>query len=909
MYINKLHLRAYGKFVSRKIFLENKFNIIYGENEAGKSTVHNFIEAILYGYDEGETGLSRYNKYKPWNGDLYRGSVNMRDASGERYSISRDFLLGTTQVFKRQDDESEMNEDDIKFPGEHFFNMSKISFSNTVSVKQLGNKTEKELADELKNKIINLSKTRDESISIDRILQRLNGIKEEAGDENNGKTLLGQYSLRLKELKSARENSVNANRQIMFLAMETKKVKSKIQELNFRINGLEKELTDYELSLDKEKFARAEPIKKEIDVINEKLKDYPEENIKKYSDSDYKDAVNIESALNSMYSQKRGLEIDRDEKEEELEVLLADISNKITEQFNIDKLNIDYSKYKNNIEKIKNLNLKIDSGKGSISNINIDEINSFIDSYNKIEDLNRKIEMTNVYLGNENYEKMKKYRSSAISKVMLLFLLAFSLIGGIWWSGFQYNEIIKNFIDRYYDIQDSVNIAAGALTALTALIAALIVKPIFNKIKSAKNEIDSMECEFADNTISLGKLNEKKQEIIEETGCKSFDEAVEKYNRLSAEKSLYEEKNKLINYDVESLNSLEHDNKEIKNSLLKSVAIIGMQELTADNIKLANEAYSRKDSVREQSLVLKNNIDELNQGITKLEKEITFEQKRLSMILSSNGMDDLESFKKAVDYNNNYNELINNRDYKEIILYKIIGDEDYDNLKNKTKFISDYEVKKIDKQEHQLSIFKLNEEKTKLTEDINNILKEIDEIENKSRSLAEIEEEIDFYENKIRTFKRKIKVAEIAGNKIVKISDSIKGDFMPLLRKSISDNFAYLTGGRYNEVVIDENMNITVLEEDNKDRNIELESLSGGTLDQLYLSLRVGLGNILSGNRNIPLIFDDSFVQYDSKRLKNTIEMLAKESERRQIILFTCQEREAELAKQMNIKFNYIKLQ
>ncbi len=193
-------------------------------------------------------------------------------------------------------------------------------------------------------------------------------------------------------------------------------------------------------------------------------------------------------------------------------------------------------------------------------------------------------------------------------------------------------------------------------------------------------------------------------------------------------------------------------------------------------------------------------------------------------------------------------------------------------------------------------------------ESVDNILKEIDEIESNARNLAEIEEEIDFYENKINAFKQKIKVVEVAADRIIKISDSIKGDFMPLLRKSISDNFSYLTGGRYSEVLIDENMNIAVVEEDNKDRKIELESLSGGTLDQMYLSLRIGLGNILSGNQNIPLIFDDSFVQYDTRRLKNSLEMLAKESERRQIILFTCQEREAELTKQMNIKFNYIKL-
>ncbi|HCX61489.1 MAG TPA: hypothetical protein DHU59_03520, partial [Clostridiales bacterium] len=202
----------------------------------------------------------------------------------------------------------------------------------------------------------------------------------------------------------------------------------------------------------------------------------------------------------------------------------------------------------------------------------------------------------------------------------------------------------------------------------------------------------------------------------------------------------------------------------------------------------------------------------------------------------------------------------------------------------------------------------LNEEKARLTENINNILKEIQEIEDSTRTLAEIEEEIDFYENKTFAFKNKIKVAEITSEKIRKISDSIKGDFMPLLKKSISDNFSYLTSGRYSDVIIDEDMNITVAEEANKQRRIELESLSGGTLDQLYLSLRIGLSSILSGNQNIPLIFDDSFVQYDGKRLRNSLEMLSKESERRQIILFTCQEREAELAKGLNIKFNYIKL-
>lgn len=267
MYINKLHLRAFGKFSSKRMYFGSKFNIVYGENEAGKSTIHNFIEAILYGFGDDENGILKYNKYKPWDNSLFRGTLGMSMRNGEKYVVSKDFLLGTTQAFKKESSDRsdpEMVEEDIPSPGDFFFNMNRTSFRNTVSVRQLGNKTEQELANELKSKIINLSSTRDQNISIERILSTLNRIKDEAGSEDNGKTLLGQYSLRLSELKSARENSVNANRQVMFLAMEKKKLKNKIRELDMRMAELKKQLSDYELSVAKDKFLKCEPDRKSV---------------------------------------------------------------------------------------------------------------------------------------------------------------------------------------------------------------------------------------------------------------------------------------------------------------------------------------------------------------------------------------------------------------------------------------------------------------------------------------------------------------------------------------------------------------------------------------------------------------------------------------------------------------------
>ncbi|MDF2616985.1 MAG: hypothetical protein K0Q47_1641, partial [Sedimentibacter sp.] len=428
------------------------------------------------------------------------------------------------------------------------------------------------------------------------------------------------------------------------------------------------------------------------------------------------------------------------------------------------------------------------------------------------------------------------------------------------------------------------------------------------RAKSAKKEIESMECSHTDYKLTVDQLQNQKNEIIKNSGCDNFDGMSDVYKKKCTEKNIVEEKLNLLKFDEEDLKQTEEENDILSRTLQETLKKFTFDEISQENIKGINEAYLRKNQVREETSNLKMSSEQNMQLLSKVEKELSFEQRRLEMILSANGAIDIESFKETAAKYDQYEELVKRKEYLDNILASIIGNEDFNALKEKTKNVMFYETKALDEQKCQMDIFKMNEEKSKIVENIDNIHKEIEDIESGRRNQAEIEEEIDFYEDKINTFKNKIKIAEMASEKITKIADSIKGDFMPLLKKSISDNFYYLTGGKYSEVSFDENMNITVIEEDNKNRNIELESLSGGTLDQLYLSLRVGLSNILSGNQEIPLIFDDSFVQYDSRRLKKSIEMLARESERRQVILFTCQEREAETAKQLNVKFNYIKL-
>ena len=73
-----------------------------------------------------------------------------------------------------------------------------------------------------------------------------------------------------------------------------------------------------------------------------------------------------------------------------------------------------------------------------------------------------------------------------------------------------------------------------------------------------------------------------------------------------------------------------------------------------------------------------------------------------------------------------------------------------------------------------------------------------------------------------------------------------------------------------------------------------LQLLSGGTIDQLYLALRLAISELLLPEA--PIVLDDALVAFDDERAKVALQVLAEEAQSRQILLFTCQSRERRLA-------------
>lgn len=136
---------------------------------------------------------------------------------------------------------------------------------------------------------------------------------------------------------------------------------------------------------------------------------------------------------------------------------------------------------------------------------------------------------------------------------------------------------------------------------------------------------------------------------------------------------------------------------------------------------------------------------------------------------------------------------------------------------------------------------------------------------------------------------------EVARQVLKEGSQELQSKFAPAINQRAGEIMEELTGGKYNGVIFDQDMNALVRdEEDGSPRKAGL--LSSGTSDQLYLAIRMAICELaLPSEEPVPLILDDALVNFDDERMENAIRFLQKAAKKRQIILFSCHTREAEV--------------
>ena len=156
---------------------------------------------------------------------------------------------------------------------------------------------------------------------------------------------------------------------------------------------------------------------------------------------------------------------------------------------------------------------------------------------------------------------------------------------------------------------------------------------------------------------------------------------------------------------------------------------------------------------------------------------------------------------------------------------------------------------------------------------------------------------------------REYDAAAMAAEALFTANSALQTRFSPALGEHAAGIFTKLTGGKYNRVLLDRTMTPSA-QEVGEILPHEGSQLSQGTIDQLYLAVRLALCDMVLPEENeIPIVLDDALVNFDDQRMAAALDYLLALAERRQILLFTCQKREGDyLNWAYPDRFHYIKL-
>ena len=824
MIIKNLFIEKFGKIKNLNIDLKPEINIVYGENESGKSTIENFIFTCLYG----AVGSKKYNidntrtKHIPYNENFTFGTMlinyNKNDIIIER-------KIGKT----RKDDlfRSFYKENYTQAPypeniGQEIFNLDYKGFIKTLFVSQENTKIYDEKDEGLISKLTNLVETGDEEISFTRAINKINEeIKKIKGIRKNG--ILDELYIKLNELHIEFNNS-----------KEKEEVKEKyIKELYILKEDLEKNRKEQkEIKELKEKlylhniedeFVR---LSRQISALS-KLKEERLNGIKSISRDEFNKLRKIEISLR------------------DLEEKLRNIENSIFEQKRyIEKLNIDKDDFVGFKEVSKDDIYKIISLEGEIALIkdqlreyeNTDSIDEKIyNEKNEIKKILNRYEKS--ILGLKKNITIPIFLGIVILGLVIFFLNPFK--ESIYFKylflvlylilGYLFSKKI-NIIFKNYNLKKSDNLE-NKITDLADKIG-VDYKEIYKSKKAIDNTADIKKKDKLKN--KLDNITSYKKDIFLKTNTKTIEELIEKDNKYqNLNEKLKETENSIVAKELEK-NNLKSLIEIKKESFIPSIKDIGYE----------------KEEPKDYLLYL----DKYELHLLRIE--------------------DIRVKEEALNYS----------------IESLIGDRNKDEILNeiekikKLGLIEKYNKNEIESKDSEIRDLEIN------------LLERISEIENKvskitMRSSLEVEEEIILLKKEEEDLLRYHETLNLTKDILKESHEKLSEDYISELNSKVSYNYNFITG-RKRDIKVSEIFDMKFLE----DGKILSETyLSKGSLDQLYLSLRIAMSDIMFKGKKVPFILDEPFVHYDKERVKNTLDLLWSKKEQYQFIIFTCHDREIDL--------------
>ncbi len=408
-----------------------------------------------------------------------------------------------------------------------------------------------------------------------------------------------------------------------------------------------------------------------------------------------------------------------------------------------------------------------------------------------------------------------------------------------------------------------------------------------NQISNLENEISILnELKI----ILLRKQNNEekiniKNNIKKEKNNKIKELNFEKNNLIEKNKTKKEKNNNKINFRkyifiliiIFIINILIYflNNNILKNNIINilNYILIPIYLILIIFIEIKNNKKI-KNKINKENDEIKNEINLIEKQIELIEEEIKNQNKEIE--------------KEQIDSDNEVEKEIDNLKLK------------YNGKINIEELLDKINVNNIDKITYETQE-KLNKNKVELQ----TIKYEENNISEKLENLACLKEEYDkLTEDREELIKRNEEI-NLTKEFLNRAYLNMKNSITPKFTENMSRNIAKISNNKYNKVGINDEKGLII--ENEYGEYISAERLSIGTIDQLYLSLRLSMIDDLS-NEKMPIILDEAFAYYDDNRMENILNFLNDSMNNHQVIIFTCTKREQETLDRLNIEYNFIEI-
>ena len=244
MKIKSINIEQFGKLKNFKVNFNDGINIIYGKNEAGKSTMVQFIKTMLFGVEKrGKSGLrdNTRKRYMPWNESYARGSIEI-EKDNKTYIVER--TIGKTAAKDSVSVIDALTGEDISSGvedlGMFLTGVNENVFDNAVCTRQLSSAISHDADGDIANRLANLNQTGDENVSYNKAVDDLNNLIRSINSTQRKNAFIPMLNMQILSLDDEIHNAREVNEQYLRDKDETEKLSEELKRREAELKKLQK---------------------------------------------------------------------------------------------------------------------------------------------------------------------------------------------------------------------------------------------------------------------------------------------------------------------------------------------------------------------------------------------------------------------------------------------------------------------------------------------------------------------------------------------------------------------------------------------------------------------------------------------------------------------------------------------